>query len=215
MVLAGHITDDLECYTNRSTCLLLNPLLRSSTAFLEINMDDCCHEGCYMYFDTKNSSWIRSGKSVGRKFPERHREHQKKSMLSTADDLGSKFYHSYPSREAGKLAGGMHLLAYSDQLQLYCGLGFDRSNATDADQNLTSHGKDRSLFVWPSRDLRKLKSVNFRGVPAGNLEKRQRNMVGYMCELAYDLAIPPSKNVSASPGFEMVLGVFGGHSATE
>jgi hypothetical protein len=49
------------------------------------------------------------------------------SMLSTADDLGSKFYRSYPSREAGKLAGGMRL-AYFDHLQLYCGLGFDRSN---------------------------------------------------------------------------------------
>jgi len=35
-------------------------------------------------------------------------------------------------------------------------------------------------------------------------------MVGYLCELAYDLALTPSDNVSQSPGFETPLGVFGG-----
>jgi hypothetical protein len=210
MVLSGHITDDLECSKrDASTCLLGMPLLRDS-AFVEVDMDDCCVEGCYLYFDTKNGCWVRSGKAVGRKFPERHREHEKKAMLKDADDLSSRFYRTFPCRDAKET--GMRR-GYFDHLQLYCGLGFDRTKETS--QNLLTSEKETSLFVWPSGDLKKLKSVNFRGVAAENLEERQRHMVGYLCELAYDLALSPSKNVSGSPGFETPLGVFGARTSEE
>lgn len=36
------------------------------------------------------------------------------------------------------------------------------------------------------------------------------DIVAYQVELGYDLAIEPSLNVSRSPGFESVLGIFGG-----
>ena len=39
MVAAGHITDDLDCCTDASVCLLQNPLLEGS-AFLEIDTED-------------------------------------------------------------------------------------------------------------------------------------------------------------------------------
>jgi hypothetical protein len=96
MIINGHVTDDLECFTDDSTCLLQNPLLKDS-AFVEVDMADCCEEGCYLYFDTKNSCWVRSGKAVGRKFTERHKEHAQKAILEDAADLSLRFYRTYPS----------------------------------------------------------------------------------------------------------------------
>lgn len=56
MVAAGHITDDLDCFTDSTTCLLQNPLLEGS-AFLEVDTCavDCQDEGCYLYFDKKTA----------------------------------------------------------------------------------------------------------------------------------------------------------------
>ena len=36
------------------------------------------------------------------------------------------------------------------------------------------------------------------------------NIASYQIELGYDLAICPGLNASRSPGYEIVLGVFGG-----
>ena len=41
-----------------------------------------------------------------------------------------------------------------------------------------------------------------------SLEERQYHMVGYLIELAYDLAIGTGNEVSASPGFEIPLGAW-------
>lgn len=93
MVVAGHVTDDLECCTDSSTCLLQNPLLDDSF-FVEVDlsMDDCRVEGCYLYFDTKNCCWVRGGKAIGRRLIDRHREHAIKAKLTDAEDLNSTFY---------------------------------------------------------------------------------------------------------------------------
>ena len=40
--------------------------------------------------------------------------------------------------------------------------------------------------------------------------QRFHNMCAYHFEMGYDLAISPSGNVSESPGFESVLGIYGG-----
>ena len=206
MVLAGHVIEDLDCVIHASTCLLRNPLQKNST-FLPVDLADCCEEGCYLYFDTNNSCWIRSGKAVGRNFTARHREHEKQAMLEDEGKLSSRFYRTYPVRNS-KYSSDNLRRGYFDHLQLYCGLGFDR--ASKSNRNLTTSGKRQSLFLWPDSCLRKVKLVNFRGLAAEDLEERQRHMVGYLCELAYDLALSPRNNVSSSPGFETPLGVFGG-----
>ncbi len=43
------------------------------------------------------------------------------------------------------------------------------------------------------------------------LQKFQ-DICAYQLEFGYDLAIGPGNNVSRSPGFESVLGVFGGNA---
>jgi hypothetical protein len=51
-------------------------------------------------------------------------------------------------------------------------------------------------------------AVNFAN--AKDIKAKQLHMVGYLCELVYDLALTPGDNVSQSPGFETPLGIFGG-----
>jgi hypothetical protein len=123
MIINGHVTDDLECFTDDSTCLLQNPLLKD-LAFVEVDMADCCEEGCYLYFNTKNSCWVRSGKAVGRNFTEHHKEHAQKAILEDAADLSSRFYHTYLSKET-KCKDMATRRGYFENLQLYSGLGFD------------------------------------------------------------------------------------------
>lgn len=127
-------------------------------------------------------------------------------MLLDAADLSSKFYRTYPSRNA-QYTTDRSRRGYFEHLHLYCGLGFDRTKAMC--RNMLSAGEESSLFLWSKSELQQLKKVNFRGLAAHDLEERQRHFVGYLCELAYDLAISPSKNVSSSPGFETPLGIFG------
>jgi hypothetical protein len=61
---------------------------------------------------------------------------------------------------------------------------------------------------WSKEVLERIGAVNFLG--AKDLEAKQLHMVGYLCELVYDLALAPDQNVSQSPGFETPLGIFGG-----
>ena len=55
--------------------------------------------------------------------------------------------------------------------------------------------------------LKRIGAVAFAG--CSTLEEKQLHMVGYLFELAYDLMISPTDNVSRSPGFETPLGIFG------
>ncbi len=71
------------------------------------------------------------------------------------------------------------------------------------------HQTDGSgIFVWSKEMLERICAVNFQ--KAKDLEAKQLHMVGYLCELVYDLALTPDDNVSQSPGFETPLGIFGG-----
>jgi hypothetical protein len=56
--------------------------------------------------------------------------------------------------------------------------------------------------------IERIGAVNFANTK--DLEAKQLHMVGYLCELVYDLALSPGDNVSQSPGFDTPLGIFGG-----
>jgi hypothetical protein len=56
--------------------------------------------------------------------------------------------------------------------------------------------------------IERIGAINFAN--AKDLKAKQLQMVGYLCELVYDLALAPGDNVSQLPGFETPLGVFGG-----
>ncbi len=92
-------------------------------------------------------------------------------------------------------------------MEIYCGVGISRKEPG------LSYLKDtgpESVFVCNDNYLRYVNMVSFRGVV--DPTEKQMHMIGYLCELAYDLAIAPANNVSESPGFEGPLGIFGGAS---
>ena len=65
------------------------------------------------------------------------------------------------------------------------------------------------IFVISEEVQQKIRDVRFQGLDHQH-EKKTLHMIGYLAELAYDLCIAPSDNVSSNPGFETCLGVFGG-----
>jgi hypothetical protein len=96
----------------------------------------------------------------------------------------------------------------------------DQNEDDDSDTSSISdnHEKHRSLasdgWVWNicmvERNDRTNRRRQFceREIPQS--QAKQLHMVGYLCELVYNLALAPGENVSQSPGFETPLGVFGG-----
>ena len=72
---------------------------------------------------------------------------------------------------------------------------------------ILSPGEGRVL-KWSAAILAVTAKVNFRG--CGNLHEKQLRMAAYLFELCYELCLAPSANVSESPGFETVIGIFGG-----
>ena len=84
MQLNSHIKPDLEFLEADKT------LLGSENNFCLATNDESKQQGAYLYFDTNNCTYIRSGKVTGRSFAKRHSEHCKgaKLTLQTANRLG-------------------------------------------------------------------------------------------------------------------------------
>jgi hypothetical protein len=83
--------------------------------------------------------------------------------------------------------------------------GFDPSSepAMILDKDHTSGG----LLIMNSEDQRRIKSSSKKDLTS--IQKHQE-IIAYLFEFGYDLAISQEHNVSQRPGFEMVLGVFSG-----
>ena len=94
MTISGHVKKDIGCL-GTTKCLL-----SSHTNFLLVSNKEALLEGCYLYYDTNDNEWIRSGKVTNRSFATRHMEHSRSSKLTKSADLASMFYSSYPSTSA-------------------------------------------------------------------------------------------------------------------
>ena len=82
--------------------------------------------------------------------------------------------------------------------------GFNpKSNAAP---NLDKDQKEGGLLILTKDDKKFIKGSMDN---LSNLQKFQ-DICSYRFEFGYDLAICPSLNVSQSPGYEAVLGIFGG-----
>ena len=152
-------------------------------------------QGTYLYFDTKSEEWKRSGKVTGRGFLERDREHFNNAR-ATLTPNNSTFYAGYPSVESPR-AGGAATEGLWEDLQMYVAAGFEPT----AD-NLAIFGKDYhdgGLLVMTDSEQEMIRKLNLRG--RSDAEKFA-DVVAYVMELAYDLAIGERSNMSDSPGFE-------------
>ena len=72
---------------------------------------------------------------------------------------------------------------------------------------ITKDAADGGIFRFSERKKKQMEKVKFGG--ESTLKGKQLHCLGYLMELAYDLALAPRDNVSSSPGFETCLGNFG------
>lgn len=84
-------------------------------------------------------------------------------------------------------------------------VGWDGSN-DDVMKRLTKTGDGEGIFMFQEDEVKKIEAGKMRGKP--DLSSKIADMIAYLSELAYDLAIAPCDNVSANPGFESVLDVW-------
>ena len=187
MALFDHIKGDIGCLSEMS-CLLSSPdkLLVCTNA--EANL-----QGCYLYYDTNERLWIRSGKCTGRGFAARHDEHLKKALSPTNTD-NSTFYDSYPSRDSQR-AGSSIKDGHFEFLQQYAAAGFDATAAAVFAKDLGNGG----LFRFTDEEKKLIRNTKFSNREG---DEKFAEMAAYLFEIGYDIALSPRHNKSGSPGFE-------------
>ena len=77
-------------------------------------------------------------------------------------------------------------------------------NNDNATNILTADISDGGIFSFDNVDKENIGKVNFRG--HDKLQSKMLEMVSYLVEVGYDIAISPRDNVSSSPKFEPLLG---------
>jgi hypothetical protein len=195
MLLSNHLKMELKCLGEHA-CLLAVNMNRfiPSGAFSN-------RKGVYLYFDGNQDVFMRSGKVVRRGLKEQGKEHlacakEEKSLLH--------FYFLYPLMY-GKRRDKRDKLGLFEHLTQVIVAGFDPSSEPlmILDKDHTSGG----LLIINAEDQHRIKSLLKKDLTS--IQKHQE-IITYLFEFGHDLAISPENNVSQSPGFEMVLGVFGG-----
>jgi hypothetical protein len=152
MVLYGHMEEDLKCLDLSET------LLGPPGNFLLPVDEDGEQEGAYLYFDTNNSRWIRSGKVTGRSFMTRHKEHQKASKLTTSQHLDSRFYTRYHSKAVELTTKGAREGYFKNLLQ-YVACGIDRTAEGMMGKLIDDATNDGGLLRFDDSVKKKVDSV--------------------------------------------------------
>ena len=188
MILFNHVKPDLECMRDTTSTLLAGPW-----SFVSAETDkEKKLQGAYLYFDINDEKWVRSGKVTRRGFEIRHSEHEKKAAANRAT---SKFYSRYPSKEKEKPSSARK--GFFENLSQYVAVGFAINK--NVETKITKALDDGGVFDFTKEEREKIER---------NKRCNDIDLIAYQFELAYDLAISPSDNVSNNPGFESFLGVW-------
>jgi hypothetical protein len=209
VTLAGHVRDEPSIVGDKE-CLLKNPVGSKHRCVL-VDNEFTNPEGCYIYYDTVNGEWIRSGKVAGtcndhEGMMDRHKEH----LASAArNDNSSSLYIQYPAKSSS-LATTVQSnnirpypwQAYFEDLEIFCRIGFICSDIVQ--QRLTADGDSddspKGIFVWDKACIDSLNKCGKGGVTT--LKDKQLHMVAYLLELGYELMLSAKMDVSTMPGFE-------------
>jgi len=176
------------------------PLTRGYSAaanFLFCTNSEARRQGCYLHFNVNGGEWIRSGKVTGpnRDFEVRNVEHERRAKSDRNDD-DSDFYDRYP-HSTSKRADDDGADGLFEDLVQYVGASFDPTNEVMAICQ-KDYG-DGGIFFYTEEERELVRNVNFRG---RTKDEGFMEMVGYLFELGYDVALDRRANVSLSPGFE-------------
>ena len=184
MIIADHIITDISCI-DESSCIIKPPM---SNSFLLCANEELAHLGCYLHYDTNKYVWIRSGSAAGAGgFGQRLDQHTKRAESNSNPD-NSQFYDNYPSmksvRSTSRGKRGMF-----EHLNPYIGASF-----TNIPPEVV-----KCLLIHDNDDADWISNLKLNGK---QLNEKYHQMIAYLFELGYDLAISRIHNVSNSPGFE-------------
>lgn len=191
MVWANHLKKDISCLS-QTKCLLA----KAGDNFLCCTNIDATHLGCYLHYNTNEEMWVRSGSATGEGgFAKRLMQHEKRAKDHRNDDE-SRFYDLFPHSDSNR-SSNPHKDGLFEYLTPYIGASFSRDAATPVAFS-TDYG-DGGIFFYTEEEKGRVSRANFSGK---NGEQKFKQMVAYLFELGYDLALSFRHNVSKSPGFE-------------
>ena len=73
-------------------------------------------------------------------------------------------------------------------------------------KTMTSELENKGIFLYNTEEKQKINKMSLSGRSTTMLKRI--DMIAYLFELGYDLAISPADNVSQNPGFESCLGIW-------
>ena len=194
IVLSDHVKEDISCLDNNAT------LLKTAIFFVKVEGDEIVKQGAYLHYDNNDGKWIRSGKVTGRGFTIRQAEHLKKAKAKSAT---SRFYLRYPTKCSARSASTSRK-GYFDNLTQYVALGFAVGNE-EVNKVISSDFEEGGIFIYDNVNKR----INATNKAGRNTTALKRiDVIAYLIELVYDLAISPVDNVSENPGFESCLNIY-------
>jgi len=148
-----------------------------------------------VYLNRSADGWFRSGKA-SRFYVLRDNDHQKGAKLTSMDSRKSRFYTNYPSKDSD-VRFQDDMVCYFEETEMWCALGYKK--ADESTKYITN--ETGGLFYYTTEAKKSFGKCN--NEPA----KRDRRLllIEYSIELAYELALSPSMNISMSLGFELWL----------
>ena len=135
------------------------------------------------------------------------RDSEHKKGATSKSRTKTNFYRSYPSRNSESTkSSDTGRSGWFENLQQYVGIGINK-NCEDA-RCLIKDVEEGGVFCFDKDTRTCIDKLNYKkDNNRVSIRDKQKDMLGYLWELAYDLCIAPSNNVSESPGFEHPLGV--------
>ena len=189
MILFGHIKEEIDCLGDNST------LLKSAEYFIPAENEQSKLQGAYLHFDKNDEKWIRSGKVTGRGFDMRNKEHMK---CANEKYPTQSFYVRYPAKSS-ICATSSGKIGFLDNLCQYIALGFEVGNDYVGEKIAQVIDKG-GIFLFSESEKKKIDDSKKAGRNTTMLKRI--DMIAYLIELAYDLAISPIDNLLESQGFE-------------
>jgi hypothetical protein len=147
-----------------------------------------------LYFDCNRGVFVRSGKVVRRGFLARHSKHLAESKNNTSS---SHFYFMYPSRHEKRNDKQDKLGCFEHPIQVIAA-GFDPTSQPV--MHVNKDFEEGGLLIMSKDDQCWIASC---------LKKDLTSVEKYQEVIGYNLALSLENNVSRSPGFNSILGVFG------
>ncbi|EJK44138.1 hypothetical protein THAOC_37350, partial [Thalassiosira oceanica] len=196
------VKEDITCI-QEADCILAS----SSNNFIPC-LSHPKRQGVYGYYDNNRGCFVRSGKVTRRGFDDRGSEHEKGAKAVAAS---SHFYDVYPSKSSSR-AGSREKQGYFESLRQVILMGFDPNS--EGARSFDKDVADGGILLLDNDDKASILASMNTAEGRANLTPIQKfhDIISYQFEFGYDLAIAPELNVTRSPGFESVLGIFGGSS---